>query len=109
MNKAPTITQNYRYNGGWKTFSFSEKDMTKLSSLHREHTLEVMKQCVEDVMESLPPCIDLTEAACALFEARVEKLFTWIQRALKEKTQAARENGGYVVEEESVELSSGRC
>ena len=109
MNKAPTITQNYRYNGGWKTLSLTENDMAKLLSLHRDHTLEVMKQCVEDVMEQLPSGVDLTTAACALFEARVEKLFTWIQRALKEKTQAARENGGYVVEEESVELSSGRC
>jgi len=106
MDKAPQITQNYRYNGGWKTLSLTEKDMATLKALHREHTLNVMRQCVEDALDGLPPCIDLTEAACSLFEARAEKLFTWIQRALKEKTQMARANGGYVVEEESIELSS---
>ena len=106
MDKAPQITQNYRYNGGWRTLSLSEQDMAKLMALHEKHTLDVMKRCVEDALDGLPPCIDLTEAACSLFEARAEKLFTWIQRALKEKTQVARANGGYVVEEESIELSS---
>jgi len=101
MNKAPKITQNYRYNNDWRSLSLTENDMKTLTALHREHTLEVMKACAEDAMD-LPPCIDYSAAACALFEARAEKLFTWIQRALKEKTQAARENGGCVVEVESV-------
>jgi len=106
MEKAPTISQNFMYNGVWKTLSLTEQELEILRALHRDHTIETMKQCIKDVMTEMPQIVDLTPAACALFEARAEKAFTWTQRALKDKTRKARDNGGVVVEEERVMPSS---
>ena len=106
MNKAPTISQNFRYNGGWKTLNLTEQELEILRECHRDQTIKTMKKCVTDVMLEIPHVVDLTPTACALFEARAEKFFTWVQRALKDKTRMARENGGVVVEEERVEPSS---
>ena len=107
MENAPTISQNFRYNGGWKTLSLTKQELEMLQACHRHHTNEIMKQCIQDVMTEIPLVVDLTPAVCALFEARAEKFFTWVQRALKDKTKIARENGGVVIEEERVEFSSG--
>jgi len=103
MTKEPSISQNFKYNGGWNTLKLSESDIEKLRKSHRENTLKLMRQCVEDagILNSSNP-VDVTQAACALFEARADKFFTWIMRALKDKTKSARENGGFAVEEEGV-------
>ncbi|MFH1943859.1 MAG: hypothetical protein ABIL68_17290 [bacterium] len=63
-----------------------------------------MKECMMDAQCELN-LQDCTPVACALFEARVDKFFTWIMRALHDKTRMARDNGGVVVEEERVEPS----
>ena len=105
MEKEPTISQNFSYMGGWKTLSLTESEIEVLKELHGRHTVETLKQCIDDVKEVIPQTVDISHAVCALFEARVEKFFTWVQRALQDKTRNARANGGVAVEEERVKSS----
>ena len=107
MEDRPSVIQNYRYNGDWRTLKLSSVEMEDLKQLHREYTASVAKQCLEDasLFEVIAP-VDRTRIACALFEVRVEKFFTWVQRALEEKTRKARENGGVVIEEERIESTT---
>jgi|GEM_PF-6935183 len=105
MEKEPTISQNFNYRGGWKTLSLTENEIEILKELHGKHTVETLKQCIKDVKEEIPQTVDLTHAACALLEAREEKYFTWVQRALQDKTTNARANGGVAVTEERIKPS----
>lgn len=103
MSKEPSISQNFKHNGGWNTLRLSISDIEELRETHRKNTMKLMMQCIEDAgaLNSITP-VCITQTACALFEVRADKFFTWIMRALKDKTKSARENGGYAVEEERV-------
>jgi len=102
MIKEPIISQNFKYGESWKTLSLTENEIEVLRESHRDHTLAVMKQSIKDVAKELTEIKDITPIACALFEARAEKLFTWVQRALQDKTRSARANGGQAVDQEWV-------
>jgi hypothetical protein len=105
MEKEPSIIQNYTYKGDWRTLKLSDSEIRKLRDLHRDYTVKVMVECIEDAGMAFRD-VKNDNIACALFEARAEKFFTWTMRALKEKTKLARDNGGVVVEEERVTSSS---
>jgi hypothetical protein len=109
MQNAPTISQNYRYNGSWSTLSLTEEEISQLKKAHREYTSKVMAECIVDAMDknSLESCgCSCVTIAVALFEARVDKFFTWVMRALQDKTRRVRGNGEVVIEEERVCPSS---
>lgn len=105
MKNAPTISQNFRNNGGWATLTLTEQEIDRLEELHREYTVRVMKECIEDA-RMRNGLVDFPKVAAALFEARAEKFFTWVMRALQDKTRMVRGNGGVVIEEERVMPSS---
>ena len=104
MKKEPTISKNYNYKGMWKVLCLSDREIEQIMTAHRQHTINVMKESLEDA-KSMIKSSDNDMVACALFEARAEKLFTWIQRAFDDKTRNARENGGSPVTEERVRPS----
>jgi len=105
MKDAPTISQNYRYNGSWSTLTLTEEEISQLRKSHRAYTSEVMMECLMDAVGETGSetfgCGCATIAA-ALFEARVDKFFTWVMRALQDKTRRVRGNGGVAIEEERV-------
>ena len=106
MQNAPTMSRNFKYDGEWKTLSLTEDEIELIREYHRDQTIKTMKQCIKDVMEEMPQIVNLTQVACKLFEARTDKFFTLVVRALEDKTRKARDNGGIVVEEERVYPSS---
>ena len=105
LYKCMEVVQNFRYNGGWSSIKLTQSDIEKISELHREHTVKVMKECLEDA-GLIFQNVQTDRVACALFEARSEKFFTWVVRVLQDKVKLARSNGGIVVEEERVVSSS---
>jgi hypothetical protein len=105
MKNAPTISQNFRNNGGWATLTLTEQEIGRLEELHRGYTERVMQECLEDARMRFG-LADCTAVAAAMFEARAEKVFTWVMRALQDKTRMVRGNGGVMIEEERVMPSS---
>jgi hypothetical protein len=105
MQNAPTISQNFKNNGGWATLTLTGQEINRLEELQREYTERVMQECLEDARVRFG-LSDSTAVAAAMFEARAEKFFTWVMRALYDKTRMVRVNGGVVIEEERVMPSS---
>ncbi|OVE78783.1 hypothetical protein BVY01_04440 [bacterium I07] len=105
MKTVPKISRNYKYNNGWRSLYLSAAELEELREQHREHTMQIMKDCILDARMILENG-EQDRIACTLFESRVDKFFTWVMRALEDKTQNARANGGAPVTEERIYSSS---
>jgi hypothetical protein len=57
----------------------SDDEMENVRQDHRQHCRDIINECMDDFPED-------TELQLAVFNKRCDKVFTWIQRAVEEKS-----------------------
>jgi hypothetical protein len=81
-----SFSQNYRKDdGNFGTITLTDEELLGVREAHKIHCIEVLRDCEEDYPDD-------RELQLAMFDKRVDKVFTWIQQALDEKVR--RERGG---------------
>ena len=81
------FSQNYRNgDGSFKTVTLTDEELEALRNAHREHCVEVLKECEDDYPND-------RELQLVMFDKRADKIFTWIQQGLDEKVRMTRGAG----------------
>jgi len=96
--RTPTLfARNIQMNGMWNRLSLSDSEVAKVERHHREYTVSLMQQCLDDAKEivkanTLTWVEDLqaTIIAKELFNKRCHKIFTLVSNALDEKARRVR-------------------
>ena len=98
------FAKNARINNVWQRIELNVPEEEAVRNLHKDYTNMIMSICIEDAKRFAKNPADKRAYAVALFTARADKIYTWIQNALDIKRDITR--NGFRVEEEQVSSSS---
>jgi len=86
------FAKNCQINGWWLRISLNDNELQAVEKQHREHTKQIMKECLSDAGELGQKNKKAVMIATALFDKRAHKIYTYISNALDEKVRKSRES-----------------
>lgn len=70
-----------------KTVTLSEEEEAKIRALHDVETLRILRTCMQDAEYLIDNKENCLRIALALFDKRCEKIHTWMEKELVQKTR----------------------